>query len=627
MTLVERLNTFPVIAAGALLLAALFGIVIGLATADDPAPMIQQTEMDESAGGNGDGGPLGYQPGSNSSSIDPLRDPGTTRRTRDPVTNRTTVPERANPGDGGVAKPEPIKAGDPRKLPEGRVDEVLGVAAPELAYGAIEVKVDDINNNPLPFALLALDISAGPLGWQPVPKQPIVVPETRGVFRFEALYAGEYRVRSLQANYRPAAAEVRLLRPDATENVALTLQPFEYSQVEFFVHYEDTTIPEEVDLRINKGGQDDNSTAGRFGTHEPVGSGAAGGVIAPTHYRQKTAAAGLVRMTLPVGEPTTVVFSAKRDGQPYKAEVTVVPTAGLTQQDVLLLPGDSESLLPTGTAQLGKLALTLTVDGKAEEFTRVNLYQDINDFKYRQANTTEGNKYVWQNIFTGRWFVVAESAKFHAPFVQETDVGTETVLDIDIKLGHLRVNATRVAGTPDPSGGEARYRVRLRPMGSGTIERAYNGNLTGKQTDFIDFFVPAGSYDVRMESPEQYPKLAVSPVEQSLTMPAGGDMSLTFNVTSASTLKFQTVTATGLPVANPEYLITFHAAGSVPESEKANVEKGGHDGRCETTLAPSGPVYVMIWTTSTDWNNPDKVFQVNLPAYETKDLGAVVVQQ
>ena len=34
----------------------------------------------------------------------------------------------------------------------------------------------------------------------------------------------------------------------------------------------------------------------------------------------------------------------------------------------------------------------------------------------------------------------------------------------------------------------------------------------------------------------------------------------------------------------------------------------------------------VIWTTSTDWNNPDKVFQVDLPAYGTKDLGAVVVQ-
>ncbi|MCG3182544.1 MAG: hypothetical protein ICCCNLDF_00607 [Planctomycetes bacterium] len=35
----------------------------------------------------------------------------------------------------------------------------------------------------------------------------------------------------------------------------------------------------------------------------------------------------------------------------------------------------------------------------------------------------------------------------------------------------------------------------------------------------------------------------------------------------------------------------------------------------------------MIWTTSTDWNNPDKVLQLDFPAYGTKDLGAIVVQQ
>jgi hypothetical protein len=420
---------------------------------------------------------------------------------------------------------------------------------------------------------------------------------------------------------------VRLMRADSTEQISLVLDPLSYSQVEFFVHYEDGEIPEEVELRILKRGQEDNSGVGRFGDHEPTGAdGVMGGVIPPTRYRQKTATGGLVRITLAVGEQTDVHFAAKRDQQPNEADVSVTPGAGVTQQEVVLKPTDESSMLPTGPAELGKLTLTLTVDGKAAEITRVNLYQDINDFKYRPASTTEGNKYVWTNIFTGKWFIVAESGKFHAPFVRQVDVVVDTILDVDIKLGHLRVTAQRAAGTPDPSGSEARYRVRLRPMGSGTIERAYNGNLTGKQSDFIDFYVPEGSCDVRVESPEQYPKLSITPVEQNLNMTAGGDTTLTFNVASASTLKFQAVTTAGLPVANPEYLLTFHAAGSVPETEKANVEKGGHDGRCETSLAPSGPVYVMIWTTSTDWNNPDKVFQVDLPAYGTKDLGAVVVQ-
>lgn len=625
MKLVERLNSFPLIAVAALLLAGLFGLLIGFVTSDDASPTVQHGDVDlEERTASDDGGPLSGLPVGNRP-LSNRQDPGGTRTVRDPATNRNTNPTGTN-GNGDTTNPVDTTAAQ-RKLPDGRTDELVALETPQTPTGAIEVKVEDTNSNPLPFALLALDVDSGPLGWQLVPRQPVVVPETRGVFRFEGLFAGAYRVRSLQANYRAATVEVRLMYADGTEQIALILEPLSYSQVEFFVHYQDGEIPEEVELRILKRGQEDNSGAGRFGKHASTNAdGTMGGVIPPTRYRQKTAAGGLVRITLPVGESTDVEFGAKRDNQPYGAQTTVTPAGGVMQQEVVLMSTQDGSLTPSGPTVLGKLALTVTVDGKIADITRINLYQDIDDFKYRPASTTEGNKYVWQNLFTGQWYIVAESSKFHAPFVQQVDVGTETVLDVDIKLGHLRVNAQRAAGTPDPSGGEARYRVRLRPMGSGTIERAYNGNLTGKQSDFIDFFLPAGSYDVRVESPEQYPKLSVSPVEQSLNMTAGGDTTLTFTVSSAATLKFQTVTTAGLPVANPEYLITFHAAGSVPETEKANVQKGGHDGRCETVLAPSGPVYVMIWTTSTDWNNPDKVFQVDLPAYGIKDLGAVAVQ-
>jgi hypothetical protein len=150
--------------------------------------------------------------------------------------------------------------------------------------------------------------------------------------------------------------------------------------------------------------------------------------------------------------------------------------------------------------------------------------------------------------------------------------------------------------------------------------------LTGKQTDHIDFFVPAGTYDVRVESPEQFAKLAISPIEQSFTMTGGGEVSLAYTVAAASTLKFRAVNSVGAPIPNVEYLITFHAAGEVPISEQSKVKKGTYDGICETELAPAGPVYVMIWSTSDDWNNPDKVFQVDLPPYGVTDLGAVVVQ-
>jgi hypothetical protein len=167
----------------------------------------------------------------------------------------------------------------------------------------------------------------------------------------------------------------------------------------------------------------------------------------------------------------------------------------------------------------------------------------------------------------------------------------------------------------------------LRPQGSGTIERAYNGSLTGKQTDHIDFIVPVGQYDVRVESPEDFAKLNSTPVEQSFDMTSDGEASLTYTLGAATHLKFQCVDESGAPIHNAEYLVTFKPAGQVPVAEKANVRKAGYNGFCDMDSAPAGPVYIMIWSTSEDWNKPDKVFQVNLPAYADKDLGAVVVTQ
>ncbi|MCB9893308.1 MAG: hypothetical protein H6839_02540 [Planctomycetes bacterium] len=629
MRLADRLNSFPVIAVAALVVALLIGFLIGIGTTSSVAPTIPQSELDQSSpDSNKSGGPLSALPSGKSGKTNRGSSTNGGNR-RNPAGNTGNVdPDRDPKGTGGTTTTNPpIKAGgEVRKLPEGRVDEVLTAEMLVKNGCAIDVDVSDINNNPVPFALLALDVNSGPLGWQTVPKQPQAQPETRGLFRFSELYPGEYRVRSLQTNYKPVESSVRLIGEESSESVSIVLEPLDYSQVEIFVHFEDGSSPDEVDMRILRNGQDVTPNEGRFGTYEDTGSAVPGGVIPPTRYRQRTAGGGMVKMTLPVGQATQIDFSAWRDNQQYTGSTSVTPTAGLSQQTVTLMPGATDpNGLPQGPVELGKLALTLTLKGKVAEFTRVNLYKDVNDFQYRAPNTTEVNKYVWQNILTGTWFLVAESTEYHAPFVQQVEVERETVLDVDIQTGHLRVNATRVAGTPDPEGGEARYRVRLRPMGSGTIERAYNGNLTGKQADFIDFYVPEGDYDVRVESPENYAKLAVTPDKQSFTMKQGGDEAVGFTISAATTLKFKVVNSGGSPIPNAEYLITFHAAGSVPESEMGGVEKGGYDGVCETAIAPSGPVYLMIWTDSTDWNNPDKVFELDLPAYGTKDLGAVVV--
>ena len=632
MRLVDRLNSFPVIAVAAMLLAGLVGLGVGFASIDKPSPSVQQGDVDtvEDNQRSGDG-PLSALPQGS-------RDRGSTKPGGNGRNNGNgrggngrSDPDKTNPNGGNGGLPtQPIEAGKPRELPEGRVDEVETVPPLQQANCAIQVSVTDSRGNRLPFALLALDVNSGPLGWHGVPQQPKAVPQDRGVFRFEQLYPGEYRVRSLASNYKAEEHSVRLTHEGAEENLALTLEPLDYARVEFYIRYDDGEVPEEVEIRIDRSGQEDTTSLGRFGKHDTGSAVTVGsGIIPPTRYRQKTGAGGVITLTLPQGQPTEITFAANRDKILYRADTSITPTMGLTQEEIELKPAtdeEAEDFRTGGTMTIGKLAVTLTINGKEAEFKQVNIRKTIDDFSYRQPNTTEGNKFVWQNVVSGRWYLVAGSTEFHAPYVREVNVDGETVVSFDIVKGHLRVIANREAGTPDPTNGEARYRVRLRPMGSGTVERAYNGNLTGKQADHIDFFVPAGDYDVRVESPENYAKLSVAPVEQSFTMTGDGEISLTYTIAAAATLKFQAVNSVGAPIPNAEYLITFHPAGEVPESEKSKVEKGGYDGQCETEIAPSGPVYVMIWSTSQDWNNPDKVFQIDLPPYGTTDLGAVVVQ-
>lgn len=638
MRLADRLNSFPVIVVAALLLAALFGLGMGFVTSSGTAPTLPQTV----AGGNaadsvsGAGGPLESRDIRRATNSNDRKGTGTRGNRSDPVGTNGGANDPGSTNGGTVGPdgvtPPPVKAGDFRKLPEGRVDEIETLVDVEQPHSSIEVSVTDSRGVILPFALLALDVRSGPLGWHLVPSQPQAVPEQRGLFRFANLYPGEYRVRSLATNYKPVEQAVRLQGAEDVESISLILEPLEYAQVEFFVHFADSVIPQEVELRIDKPGQEDTSTQGRFHEYkqDPAVTSRALGVIPPTRMRQATGNGGMIKLTLPKDQTSTVTFAADRDDQRYEGSVAVTPTGGITQQDVTLQPTDAENdgILPRNPTVMGNLYITLTVAGEPAEFTAVNLRKSVDDFTYRPPSTTEGSKYVWQSLYEGQWFIVAESAAFHAPYVAEINVAGETRLNLDIRTGHLRVNAVRAGGTPDPQGDkQARYRVRLRPWGSGTIERAYNGNLTGKQTDFIDFIVPVGPCDVRVESPENYPKLAVTPVQRDFEMTPDGEVALSFTLSAATHLLFQCVDGNGAPVQNAEYLITFNPAGQVPEAERANVGKAGYNGICETDLAPSGPVYIMIWATSTDWANPDKVFEVNLPAYAERDLGAVVVTE
>ena len=291
MRLTDKLNSFPVIAIAALLLAGLAGLGVGFASIDTPSPTVKHSDIEISDDvQRPDTSPLGdLLPDPDRPSTENGRSTGnggSNGNSRNGGNGRTNPRETDPTGtNGGTTTTPPIKGGEPRKLPDGRKDEVENVPPLQEATCAIQVSVTDSNGNRLPFALLALDVNSGPLGWQGVPQQPANVPEERGVFRFEQLFPGEYRIRSLAPNYKAQEHSVRLTHVGAEENLSLVLEPLDYGQVEFYVHYDDGEIPEEVEIRIDRHGQEDTTSNGRFGKHDTgsavtVGSGVISEIVA-----------------------------------------------------------------------------------------------------------------------------------------------------------------------------------------------------------------------------------------------------------------------------------------------------------------------------------------------------------
>jgi hypothetical protein len=271
------------------------------------------------------------------------------------------------------------------------------------------------------------------------------------------------------------------------------------------------------------------------------------------------------------------------------------------------------------------LTVLLTVNGADDKpVSRVHLRPSLTDAAYRPPHRSDGNRFMWQNVTAGNWFLVAEVPGVHAAFVTEVAVTYGAELRFDIQTAHLRVHAQREPGSPDPSEGPALYRMRLRPRGAGLLERVYNGDITGRQSAHVDFFVPVGSYEVRVDAPDTASVLVAEPTSQMLNVTAGGEHSLAFTLRAGASLRFRCTTASGAPFPHPEFLVTTHPAGSVPESLKSSVRKGGPDGLCTLDAAPYGPIYLHIWTHSSDWNNPDRVFELNLPAFKATDLGNVI---
>ncbi|MBK8207295.1 MAG: carboxypeptidase regulatory-like domain-containing protein [Planctomycetes bacterium] len=603
-------RSFLLISVAALLLAGGFGFVLGLTGGGVTVIPAAQGEPEPAS-----------DPSSASNRPRANRETAASNRAGPTHTNKTNrEPEKPDKPDIN-----PVTSGGPRKLPAGRVDPV--VESPQIAEAVaeIEVTLKDSQGRQMPFAQVALDIVAGPLGWQTLSSSPEQSRGQRGVFVFKSLYPGSYRVRSTAANYAPAEQEVTIHAGSSTEQVALVLTPLGNCAVEFYPRLSSGETPQDVLVQIDaKAANDDDK--GRFGSHRQTATTDPRGLISPTSTRIRVGQDGAVKMILNIGVPVSLTFSAAHEGKSWVGNSNITPEGIGMKVDVTLnQSSDTDNPLLAGAGGTVSLTVILTVDGSAErEFTRVNLRARPDDFAYRQPTSSSGNRFLWDNLAAGRWYIVAEARDVHAPFVTQIEVTESGEQQLDIRTGHLRVNAQREPGSPDPEG-DALYRVRLRPMGSGTLERTFNGNLKGKQSDYIDFFVPAGDFDVHVDSPEQSAPLVAEPTSRPLKMTAGGNVTLEYVLRAAVTLTFRCVNGAGVPVPNAEFLVTFHAAGAVPDSEKANVRKGGSDGMCKLPSAPYGAVYVMIWTTSDDWNNPDRVFQLDLPAFGIKDLGNVVV--
>jgi hypothetical protein len=510
----------------------------------------------------------------------------------------------------------------PAELPPGRTDEMVTLPRNQTAGASIMVILEDPDGNRLSSNTVSLAVNSPGLGWQVLTDAPQALGEGRLLFR--KLYAGEYRVRNENVHYR-STDEVVVIGPEEERTVKLVLSPAERARVEFFIRLATGDIPQFVTIQILAGTAAEPAGAGRFGKTHGTQLMAPGSVHSSTSRYAPDRTTGMIPFTVAVGSETRFVFASSLEQTHYGAEVTVQGQPGLQQRDVTLVVSDiGKSLAGDGEPRrLARIEITLTLDGKVVNFTRVNLRAALSDLHYRDPSRREGNLFVWENIMSGRWWLAVEGREFHAAHVQQVEIGGAEQITIDIVTGRLRVSAHL-----DGKNGGFRpllYNVRLRPEGAGHIERAFNGNLTGKETDHIDFVVPAGSYEITVGRPDTGTPVAADPPQRQVTVTGGGNQTLDFTIRPAAKVEFQALNGAGQPVAGVEFLFTRHPAGSVPESERQFLGKGGVDGRCSTGAAPSGAVYLMIWTASTDWNNPDRVFRLDLPAHGDKDLGGLVV--
>lgn len=598
----QRLKSFPVIAAASVLLALIVGLLAGSLTSIDAPTASAETraEIPKSAPGRA------------------TPKPRVVDHTPAPIANQQPDRETTKP------TPEPRRAPvKPRVLLPGKFEEPVAVAASVAADASILAQVEDAEGNRLAITQLSLALKCPGLSWQTLPQSGLPLGEGR--VRYAGLYPGEYRVRSENPAYRQVEEAVTIGPAETDRLVRVVLTPAERGQVQFLVKLEDDTIPALVTVQISRTQPGAQLERGRFGIIgvDPAQPQAPRSVTGNHVPDRET---GALPFMAELGVETKFSFAASANDREYGAQVAVVGEPGTKSIPVRLTTAGADSLRSADGAprKVTRLEIALTVNGSAESmFTSVALRAAPGDPQFRTPTTSNGNVFVWESILSGRWWLSAEGKDVHVAFLKQVEAGGERQT-LDIRTGHLRVNVLVEEGAGPPDG-RFGYDVRLSPRGAPFLERTYRGQPEKMQNDLMDFFVPEGDYMAKVSSPTQGAPIDVEPPERQVKIGAGHDSEATFVVRPGCKVDFQCLTAAGAPVPGVEYLFTTNPVGFLQPIERARVRRGALDGKCSTAAEPSGQVYLMIWSSSSDWKKPDKVLKVELPAWGQKDLGGIVV--
>ena len=635
MPLSERLRTFPVIAAIAVSIALLLGVFFGSgANKVRPMPIsgeVEDNTLDTPSGKRSsrstDSGNSGR--GSSSAKTDGGTESSGRDKTRPDGTKpgETTKPRNTGTKPIGTAKPDWSR---PKELKEGRKDGLVTQIQLPVPQGSILVTVKTSTEYSVQQAILRLDIDAPPLGYQLVQSRAEPTGEP-GDYRFSGLFPGSYLVTCSMPGFAEATAKAELRGGVQEEQVKIVLGTPTWTRVSFgFSFADDNTKPTQVYVQRSEKSARDSITTGRFGRvgNAPPDTSLAGNSSISTYVIPDDT--GLLVFAVRVGMRESFIFSATRDTRRYRAEAAVLGKEGEEMRvDVSLVLLDVNAPDPTGgnmpRASVRFEATFTRSDGVAVTLKRCNLRQSLEAATYTSASTLESNKAIFANLQPGHWYLVAEADGLAAPWVRQLSVLENTNQAYMIELGQLTVHATRDNASPPPEGTRLTYRVALRPLGSGTMGSSYSREIpAGAQTDIATYTLPIGQYTIAMDSNDTL--LALEPPTVSLTLALEAEADLSFTLRAAATLEFMAVDSAVTPVPGVEYLISFHPAGEIPETEQAKVQLGGADGRCKQIGLVYGSVYLHVWSTSRDFQNPDRSFQIELPSYGTLNLGSLTVR-